>query len=137
MEKKYFCFNKDYEMKPELGLKESFVIPAHQPILVERIFEEKEYEHVFLIDRIGGDPTFQMGYFEEKITKDQEIEMWKLTTNYAKSIFRGWMDSDVRTEMSRCKQIQEMWGKLDKQEEVIKALRLSIKYFDEQNQIKV
>ena len=132
MERKYFAFKKDYIVGYPT-LKEKITIPAHQPILVERLLDE--YGYCFLIKHITCETSYSLGYFKDEITKDEEIEMWKLLAKYAESSLSGWLDSDLRKQMEQGKQIQEMWRKQNRQEEIIEALRKSLSYFEERGKI--
>jgi len=128
MKRKYFAFKKDYILDYST-LKKKITIPAHQPILVESLLDE--YGYCFLIKGITHETSYSLGYFKDKITKDEEIEMWKLLAKYAESELFGWLDSDLRNQMEQSKQIQEMWRKQNRQAEIIDALRKSLSYFEE------
>ena len=130
MERKYFAFNEDYTISNR-GLKNAIRIKAHQPILVERVLDE--YGYCFLIKHITSETDLSLGYFKEEITKDEEIEMWKIIAMKAESSLKGWFDSDLRSQMDSSKQIQEMWIKQEAQEEVIEYLRKSIAYLSGKN----
>jgi len=130
MKRKYFAFKEDYTVGYPT-LKEKITIPAHQPILVERLLDE--YSYCYLINHISCETSYSLGYFKGKITKDEEIEMWKLLAKYAESQLKGWFDSDLRKQMEQGKQIQEMWRKQRAQEEIIDALRKSLCYFEDRS----
>jgi len=105
MERKYFAFNEDYDVgRPTL--KEKIIIPANQPILVDRLIDE--YGYCYLLKHITNETSYHLGYFKDEITKDEEIEMWKLIARYSESSLTGWFESDLKQQMEQSKRIQEM-----------------------------
>lgn len=77
MKNKYFVFKEDYEIKyPKLSKELKITIPAGQPILISRVL--KEYGYCYLFGGIDAEIALNLGVIKSNITKDEEINMWKI-----------------------------------------------------------
>lgn len=119
MERKYFAFNKDYTTHSS-WLHTQITVPAHQPMLVERLIDE--YNYCYLIYHISCETGYSLGYFIENITPQQEIEMWKIVSNHRESQLLYYINSDLRKKPFYSI-ILRLWKRARKQEELINYLR--------------
>jgi len=77
--RKYFCFYNDLIF----GKNKDRCIPAHQPILVNRLLDEYGYCY---LEVLSGETSYSSGYFVENITSCEEVIMNMIIKKYPRIV---------------------------------------------------